>query len=88
MNAPFVSSRPGPWRHGLKSRRPPTTEQRIAALYRRRPGRSPSLAEVQAAARFLTPGDLATGRPRPFSVVPLGAARPGLLMTNELLFVD
>ena len=88
MNAPFVIEQA----RALASRPDvagaPTTDERIAALYRAVLARSPAPAEVEAAARFL-------GRPRS------APAGPGhsqlsrweqlaqvLLMTNELLFVD
>ncbi len=77
MNAPFVIEQAKALAARPEVAAAPTTEARIAALYRAVLARSPAPAEVQAAARFLAPADPAPSGLRPFSVVALGAARPG-----------
>ena len=77
MNAPFVIEQARALAARPDVAGAPTTEARIAALYRAVLARPPAPAEVQAAARFVAAPVRPPGETRPFPVVPLGAARPG-----------
>ena len=71
-----------------RRRSAPTTEGRVAALFRAVLARSPASAELQAAARFVDepahqPGE--SGQSRLSRWEQLAQV---LLMSNELLFVD
>ena len=73
MNAPFVIEQAKALAARPDVAGAPTTEGRIAALFRAVLVRSPAPAEVQAAARFVAE----SGRASPAILVPMGAARPG-----------
>ena len=89
MNAPFVIEQARALAARPDVAAAPTTEGRIAALYRVVLARPPAPAEVQAAARFLTepgqPNSAVHGHSQLSRWEQLAQV---LLMTNELLFVD
>ena len=77
MNAPFVIEQARALAARPEVASVPTTDERIAALYRVVLARSPAPAEVEAAARFLTAGRSWPCGLRPFAVVAMGAVCPG-----------
>ncbi len=88
MNAPFVIEQAKALMLRSEVAAATTTEARIAALYRAVLARDPAPAEVQAAARFLTPDDSPSAGPGHSQLSRWEQLAQVLLMTNELLFVD
>ncbi len=88
MNAPFVIERATALAARSDNVAGPTTEVRIAALYRAVMARAPVPAELDAATRFLTPTDSHDTETRHPELSRWQQLAQVLLMTNELLFVD
>jgi Protein of unknown function (DUF1553)/Protein of unknown function (DUF1549)/Planctomycete cytochrome C len=88
MNAPFVIEQAKALVLRPEVAAATTSEARILALYRAVLARDPAPAEVQAAARFLTPDGSPPAGPGRSQLSRWEQLAQVLLMTNELLFVD
>jgi hypothetical protein len=88
MNSPFVIEQAKALAARPELAGLPTDETRIAALYQLALARSPSDAELQAAARFLVSRDPAATRAAQSQLSRWEQLAQVLLMTNEFLFVD
>jgi Protein of unknown function (DUF1553)/Protein of unknown function (DUF1549)/Planctomycete cytochrome C len=88
MNAPFVVEQVKALASRPDVTAAPTTDKRIAALYRAVLARSPALAEVEAAMRFLNPVEPGRNESGHSQLSRWEQLAQVLLMTNEFLFVD
>jgi hypothetical protein len=88
MNAPFVIEQAKALAARPEVAGVPSSEARIAALYRAVLARPPAPAEVQAAARFVAPADPGARESGHSHLSRWEQLAQVLLMANELLFVD
>jgi hypothetical protein len=88
MNAPFVIEQAKALASRPEVSGAPSTEGRIAALYRTVLARTPAPSEIQAAARFVEPQGAQAGESGHSQLTRWEQLAQVLLMSNELLFVD